>query len=195
MTAIPGSTNFIQVESVQFNQPVSESSLNAIGALANYLRSVVAPIGTVIYSMLDQDQMNVQVGGPNIWVIADGSSAAGTTYGSVTGNASLPDLRGVYPRGKNYGRSTTTGNPDGNLAVGTYQGDQFGLHNHNFNDPGHTHGSDARALTTGGQVGGGDSSFPFANIQSAFTGITFNAQGGNETRPRSVTLNPFIRIN
>jgi hypothetical protein len=205
MSNVTPSENFIQQESIQFNQPVSEAAGSAIGALANFLRETILPVGSVVYSTLTEAQFQLQnkdpVPSPERWVLADGRNVSGSKYESVTGNSAIPDLRGVFLRGKNNGRSGTTGNPDGDSAIGTYQSDQFGSHNHSFSDPGHSHqfsqggfGSDNQPTTPAygsnnvGTIGN-------RSVTSSTTGITFVASGGNETRPRNVTLNAFIRIN
>jgi hypothetical protein len=204
MAAVTSSQNRVQQESIQFNQPVSESSITSVAALANYLRDSIAPVGSIAHSMLTEAQFNAQVGAsPNTWFLADGRSAAGTLYASVTGATNVPDLRGVYIRGKNNGRSGSTGNPDGDLALGTYQADQFGSHNHNFSDPGHIHQMNPPFGSAGNIYDGGsdrsavdNAPFGSGNVTAAATtGITFNTQGGNETRPRTVTVNIFIRVN
>ena len=138
MSVIPGSSLLIEQESVQFNQPVSNAAASAIGALANYLRTRILPVGSVVYSMLDEATFQAECG-DTTWFLANGQSCAGTLYESVSGNSVTPDLRGIFIRGKNYSRSTSTGNPDGDLAVGTYTADRFGTHNHTVTDPGHSH--------------------------------------------------------
>jgi hypothetical protein len=142
---VADSSQPIQQPSIQFNQAVSEASITAIAALTNYLRHIVLPLGSIVHSMLDETTFNTQCLNPgtnshaNTWVIADGRNVAGSGYATLTGSSTIPDLRGIFLRSKNGARSTGTGNPDGDLAVGTYTADRFLSHTHTITDPGHTH--------------------------------------------------------
>lgn len=217
MTNIPGGFGFIQQESVQFNNPTSESSLTAMGSTINGLLSIVLPVGSIIESMLTEIQFQTQIGNlspPDLWVLADGRSVVGSTYATITGNTNIPDLRGVITRGKNNGRSDGNQNPDGDLALGTYTADKFASHTHS--DSGHTHGVTDPGhghVVNAGQfgVGGGAGNLLYADDATTNrndttngngTGITVNIStaniqftGGNETAPKTVTINKFIRIN
>jgi hypothetical protein len=205
LSNVAASESFVQQEALQFNQPVSESAASSIAALANAMREICNPIGSIIASMLTEVQFQAQNGGPSPsrWILADGRSVVGSRYASLTGNSNVPDLRGVLLRGKNNGRSGATGNPDGDLTLGTYQADQFGSHNHGFSDPGHAHALTQSQIFRQDNYSGGDelgawditgSSFS-QGVASNTTGISFSANGGNETRGRNVTVNYFIRIN
>lgn len=217
MTAIPGAFGFIQQESVQFNNPNSEASLSAIGATVNGLLSIILPVGTIVDSMLTESQFQTEIGNlsaPFLWVLADGRNVAGSTYATVTGNTTIPDLRGIFTRGKNNGRSDGNQNPDGDLALGTYTADKLASHTHTdaghghgVNDPGHAHVINAGPFGTGGGAGNllyADDATTTRNDTSnvAGTGISIQtgfasiqATGGNETAPKTVTINKFIRIN
>lgn len=207
MSLVPTSFNYVVQESIQFNNPVSESSLAAIGAAANGLLSILLPVGSIVHSMLTEAQFVAQIGAPSTtWVLADGRSVAGSTYNTVTGLSTVPDLRSVILRGKDNGRGL---NPNGNLALGTYTTDQFASHNHSYSDPGHSHdttfagGGSAPFLrdspapyAAGSALSGVDSSGRLRIVTTAnATGITFVANGGAETAPKTVTVNVFIRIN
>lgn len=52
------------------------------------------PIGTVVMSMLTEQQFNGEVSGS--WVKCDGRSCAGTRYSQITGKGAVPDLRSRY---------------------------------------------------------------------------------------------------
>lgn len=150
-------------------------------------------IGEVKASMLTLAQFQAQFG--TNWVLANGASASGTAYATITGNTTLPDCRGVGLRGKNNGRADGNQNPDGDLALGTYQGDVMGSHAHStltgtrnniYGLTGTTRGLDASGFTSNVQ-----------NIDygasSGQLGIT--STGGNETRMKNVTVNYFIKVN
>lgn len=143
----------------------------------------ILPVGTIIHSMLTTAQFATQYG--TNWVLADGANVSGSLYHSVTGNTNIPDMRGAFLRAKG-----ATYNPDGDLAVGTYTADKYASHDH----PGDY-------LTAGGSnVTGYPSGFDGYKIRGvsayavAGTAVVA-AQGGNETAPRSITVNVFIRIN
>lgn len=157
--------------------------------------SVLQPVGTVTASMLTQAQFQAQTS--TNWILADGRSVTGTVYATLTGNSTVPDLRGVALRGKNNGRVDGDQNPDGDLTLGTFQGDQYVSHTHS--DAGHAHTTwfptdPNHTLSSGGGTTG---------ILQGTTGSTSTAaaaaniqlSGGNETRMKNVTVNYFIRIN
>jgi hypothetical protein len=181
MSNLSTSANLIQTESLQYQSPVSESALQAMGGAINYCLLKLIPVGTIIPSMLTQAQFNGQVG-TGYWVIADGSSCVGTTYSAVSGYTTVPDLRGQFLRGKNNGRSDGNQNPDGDSALGTYQADAFKSHNHSYvvdTDNGIKPNNHAA-----GSNGTGESRTN-----------TVSSTGGNETRAKNVTINYFIRVN
>lgn len=133
-------------------------------------------IGEIRMAYLTQSQFQSEMG-PG-WVSADGRNVSGSSYATLTGASNIPDLRGVFLRGKDNGRGI---NPDGDLALGSYQGDSLESHNH-------------IVRVTAGSNGG--------SIPSTATSTTAyqqpystNASGGNETRPNCSTINYFIRIN
>lgn len=135
----------------------------------------ILPVGTIIHSMLSTAQFSSQYG--DNWVLADGRSVTGSVYASVTGSSTIPDLRGRFLRGKSHASGN---NPDGDLALGTYSADKLGSHSHT------TPGSDNPANASG-------STFAFG--QAASGSLSTSSTGSNETAPRSITVNIFIRIN
>lgn len=133
-------------------------------------------VGDIIQSMLTEEQFVKENGAG--WVLADGRSVAGSKYATLIG-ASIPDLRGQFLRGKNNGRSDGQENPDGDIALGSQTTDKFKSHNHQIkhwvND-----------LTGGGRIGGS------ADFSNNF--FPTESTGGNETAPKNVTVNFFIKI-
>lgn len=182
MTDQANSTTRQQLEAVRFGSAVSEAVMSQVQGNLNYLLGAVLPIGSVIYSMLDESQFQDLTSAG--WVLADGRSCVGSDYALLTGNTTVPDGRGVVPRGKNHARSGSTGNSAGDLALGTYQADQMIAH---------VHSTHYRIPTTGpgGSDGGGDHNRGLQDI----TEDSGSAGAGTETRPRSLTLNAFFRIN
>lgn len=183
MADVPGSFNPIAQPSVVYNKPVSEASIQAMASSINGLLTILLPVGSIIDSMLTEPQFQAQIGNPSpaTWVLADGRSAAGTGYNSVTGEANIPDLRGIFRRGKNGTRSDGNQNPDGNLALGTFTDDKFESHSHVTPLP----------LTKGDAAAGVNIIYRELNLTTTVTSDT----GSNETAPKNVTVNTFIRLN
>lgn len=176
------STATQQQEAARFRSSVSESLMQGMQGNINYLLASVLPVGSVVDSMLTEAQFQdlTSTG----WIIADGRNVSTSSYTLVTGNTTVPDLRGVYTRGKNGARSAGTGNSEGDKALGTYELDKFAAHTHiaHYRTP---------SAAAGGSDGGGDTDRGLNDNNEATT----SAGTGTETRARSVTLNKFIRIN
>ena len=205
MSDVPSSYNPVQQEALQFNQPVSESSLDSIASLANGIRYIALPVGSVTASILTESQFQAQTASPapQTWILCDGRDVEGTLFSQVTGLTNVPDMRGLFIRGKNNGRSDGDQNPDGELALGQFSGQRFGAHNHAFNDPGHSHSMNPDFGDAGTNYNSGNNrqayaASPFgtgAHTATSSTGISIQVQGGNDTAPANLTLNWFIRIN
>lgn len=139
-------------------------------------------VGEVRASFFDESTFQ-SVMGTN-WVLCDGRNVSGSRFQTTTGNTSIPDLRGIFPRGKDNGRGL---NPDGDLALGFQQGQAYISHTHTIN------------------AQSGNSAFPgpgeaWANTINNGGTVQSNSwngenAGGNEIRPKSVTINYFIKIN
>lgn len=155
----------------------------------NYLGGVL-PVGSVIHSMLTTAQFQSEMG--SNWVLADGSSCTGTKYASVTGATALPDMRGRFLRGKSHASGN---NPDGDLSLGTYTADKVGSHVHQ-QTTGISSPQPARYQLSGG---GGAAQPGIARTDTPSGNPTLpletQANSGNETSPRSITVNIFIRVN
>lgn len=191
MPAVAPNFIAIQQESIQFNQPVSESTNTAIAGLANGLLQVFFPVGSLVDSMLTPDQFQGLVGNMTTWVLADGGPCEGTTYADLTGNTNLPDLRGIFTRGKNNGATTSQNNPAGDLPLGSYNPDTLGSHDHvGLFDQG-TNSRWGNQLFSTGQTLAILGTQPEGVSSDFYTGNT----GAAETTPKYVTVNKFIRIN
>lgn len=157
-----------------------------------------APIGAIQSALLTEAQFQAQFG--TSWVLADGRNVAGSKYATITLNATIPDLRGMVLRGKNNGRGDGNQDPDGERAVGSFQGHQFGSHNHGGGVHNHPHGSsynaggsmiaNDRGYLAGGDLNKTDGSFAIRNSAAIIA-----SNGGNETRMSNVAVNHFIKIN
>jgi len=122
--------------------------------------------------------------------------------GLMARQARLPDLRGVFLRGANLGRSSDSGNPAGDLGVGDYQDDIPGAHNHGgATEPAGSHSHDLRHYiggVDGGTVGGfayqAGYSNPDAVLQAAGEHThSIPSSTGAETRPRNITVLHIIK--
>jgi microcystin-dependent protein len=132
----------------------------------------------------------------------------GTTFGAGDGSTTfnVPDKTGRVSAMKEASATRLTssyfgGNSMNMGAVGGGESHILNIteipsHNHNFNDPGHSHtvGGQWLLLGAGGNTGGGGSGAGFVSIttNSSGTGITFNAQGGGNPH---VTVQPTIVCN
>ena len=141
-------------------------------------------IGSVKQSMLDEATFQ-SIHGTG-WVLMDGRDLSvtnpGSAYETLTGQSTLPDARGQFLRGKNNSRNDGNEDPDGERAIGSYQADEFATHTHQHVRYGQTTSTGGFAIPPQG-----------ANPTPQF-GTTTEA-GGNETRPKNITVNIFIKIN
>ncbi len=171
----------VQIEATRFRSSVSENLIQTLGGAINYALKNAMPLGSVIASMLTEAQYQDQTS--TGWVLADGRSCASSAYAVLTGFTTVPDMRGVFVRGKNGARSAGTGNPSGDVALGTYQADEVKAHSHTFPlNP-------SALVENGGPLVHDDGS------EFSITPVTATASSnGAESRPRNVTMNYFIRI-
>lgn len=156
---------------------------------------------------------------PPGWLICDGAAVSRTQYaglfavigvthgaGDLVNTFNVPDYRGRFLRGVDRGAARdpdrgarTAMNTGGNAGdnIGSVQGGQFTSHNHGVNDPGHAHTAPTSTGTSGGYevaltaygydyVGG-------APTSPSTTGISIQANGGNETRPVNANVNFIIK--
>jgi microcystin-dependent protein len=127
---------------------------------------------------------------PTGWLECNGQ-AAPSALAAVLGQANVPDLRGEFVRGHDNGRGVDAGR-----ALLSSQSGEIQSHDHSINDPSHSH-----PLELGNPEEDYGDNFPGAsdnrirtkNGPSATTGISINAAGGAETRPRNVALMYIIK--
>jgi microcystin-dependent protein len=126
-----------------------------------------------------------------------GSTGGGKAFGSTGTNFNLPDLRGLFLRGR-YGTSTTGYDPDSGTRtapatgaqtgnnVGSYQADAFQSHTHTvavdaFRNIGSTFNT---PNSTGPQI---------AESTPSYTTSTPSGTTSTETRPKNVYVDYIIR--
>jgi hypothetical protein len=147
-----------------------------------FLKSDRNPIGMIVPSMLTLAQFQAING--TTWVLANGASVSGSAYATITGNSTVPDLRGMFLRGKNNGRADTNEDPGGERSLGNLQADEFKSHRHD--------------LVVYDSAGSGNN-YPtdyFPNVSVTGTNTTaIQPTGGIETRPKNIAVNYFIKIN
>lgn len=144
------------------------------------------PIGTIIPSMLNESSFAETVADPtdfdsekSKWVLADGRNVDGSEYAGKV-KPQLPDLRGMFLRGMNEGR--TDGDPDQDRQVGSYQADAFAKHDHNLK---------FHYRSFKGDGGKGRPALDEGTSPKPVTPI----QGNRETRPKNVAVYFYIKIN
>ena len=171
--------------------PSGYTTYNNIGTLKTIAAGVISEgqgidlgsVGDSKYSMLTEVAFIAQNGGG--WVLSDGRDVTGSSYATLTGNTTVPDARGQFLRGKNNGRVDGQENPDGDVALGVQETDKFKSHNHRINT-----GSGAGAQNYVFWNTDGDPNY-FTTLNSS----AMNFSGGNETAPKNVTMNCFIKVN
>lgn len=86
------------------------------------------PLGTIVWSPLSESQFNAEVNDGE-WELCDGSDVTGSDYATLMSRTTVPDIRGRFIRMKAHG-TTTTINPDGDVATDTAQADEIMTHGH-----------------------------------------------------------------
>jgi hypothetical protein len=173
-------------------------------------------VGDIKTSILTEVQFKAEMGADGGgWVLADGRNVSGSRYTAITGLNNVPDLRGAYLRmaGNNSTNTSWTGG-----SLNTWQEDTTRIpRNTQFTGStdyggGHTHNlwsrrmnaysgagyySAARTLGEGISAGGvTDVSGRWMDSDGAHSHTTTVTGGGDtETRPKSYTVNYYIKIN
>ena len=147
-------------------------------------------LGDVKTSILTLAQFNSITGGG--WALADGSSAIGTDLFALTGDPNLPDLRGVFLRGQNNGRSDGFEDPLAGKILGQSYMDKTGdsgigltLSSHNI-----THKAFRNAPSTSG-IGVGT----LGVVESIGSHDHTISGFDDETSPKHAVVNYFIKVN
>jgi hypothetical protein len=163
------------------------------------------PVGTIVASVLeyksflkangletiDNEKMDIA-----LWIPCDGRKESKSKYSSYSGG-NIPDLRGVFLRGINdYGVvfpgvvtvSNSQRNPE-NKSASEFQTDEFMSHTHEARMS-RNYGSNTNSMAANNGGTGGD------NVPNSGNGIiNTTSMGGQETRPKNVTVYYYIKIN
>lgn len=181
------------------------ASVSAAWVVANAVvrktatKTVYAPVGTVAASFLAPEQFAGSIGEKvgtgatkRTWILADGRDVTGTDYAKAADNNVVPDLRGMFLRGLNAGRSDGKEDPGDLYTIpkydrqpGHFQDQAVGIHDHEFAWYPEKQGSSRLPATWYG--GATESQTDIFN--------PIRATPGPETRPRNVAVYYYIRIN
>ena len=172
------------------------------------LSSMGPSVGTLEQSFLTEAQFLAQPGRTGgTWVRCDGQNVAGSKYETITGLSTVPDLTGRFLR-------DSTGSDAG---IKTTQANQMGAHTHSLSDNG------AAKITLGSASPSQfDASYDLVTGLSSYTTLNHNLTSlpsvattpipstsgtglsgstdgivsqTTETRPDSIIVNTFIKIN
>ena len=166
-------------------------------------------VGSIQQSILTEAQWATALGAEaSKWAFADGRNVTGSKYATLTGNNTIPDLRGAFMRmaGKNAAKTSWDG---GTLATfqedttriprySAFTTDQRGNHHHAYNDPLSNAAGTHRPGVAGSDVynAGEVRLNPGRNNTTDNGAHTHAIQGGDaETRPKTYAVNYFIKIN
>lgn len=159
-------------------------------------------VGDIQYSILSESHFQ-QLHGSE-WELLKGQDVpADSKLHTLWGQPKLPDPRGVFLRCANHDQNPDLGNPEGELAIGTYRGDTFKKHNHSGSTgedtPDHTHGHSHPGIYGNGGYAKGDNAgknWHGGQTQGASNRHKHSIEweGGEETRPRNITVNAFVKI-
>lgn len=210
VTSLNGSISDVE-ESTQQNaagiNDLEEADQLLDDALTTAKNNLDLPIGTIIGSMLAPDQFAAQFPGDSpCWKLAD-SSSANTEFRDVFNRLNLPDLRGVFLRGINEGRSGGFTDPDGEREAGETQSfstampgnaftmDSAGAHVHSSSGWGDSNeGEDADNGYSGHHYLRANNSYQTVTTASSGKHLHSISGGDDETRPGNVAVYWYIKV-
>lgn len=178
------------------------------GQIVRWTQGSSIAVGSVYPSILTELQFQ-SINGVG-WVLADGRNVSGTRYHAITGLTTIPDLRGMFLRAKNNGRSDGNQNPDGDVAIGLYQADDNLSHDHSVaTSSSHQHrtllyadetdsGTDAEIMDNDATGPSSSAYWPTQTSSASYDGRhghTLQDNGSSEMRMKNVTMNLFVKIN
>lgn len=157
----------------------------------------ILPVGSLVHSMLSEAQFQTETS--TGWVLADGRTASGTRYNTITGNANVPNCQGRFLRARDAAGST---DPDGTVALGTLKASQNLKHVHDLQ---HAAAGSAGADLVVTVWGGPTITTRDANTVTGTAdtngglidpdGAPISQTGSNDARPLNIIVNVFIRVN
>jgi hypothetical protein len=157
---------------------------NQLKILTDKVAAIKPPscLGCIEQSVLTENQFQ-QVNGTD-WVLCDGHGIGGTKLAQTLPDVkTVPDLRGVFLRGKASGRFSDTVEQ---VDLGALELDTVGPHTHT------TRNLDDAPQNKLGQGIFWDGGKRYSDGPSVFV---LNNTGSPETRPKNVTVNFFCKVN
>ena len=172
-----------------YNNTSSNIDKLSVRSSLDFKSNSLGSVGEIRTSMLDEVMFQTQM--DETWVLMDGRSVAGSFYEQLTGLSTLPDARGQFLRGKNNGRNDGDQDPAGERVLGNYQADAM---------QGHHHAVEVSNVINAGSGGGaGGSSAYGTDVQEVLNptsdGVNGTPRTDNETRPKNIAINYFIKVN
>lgn len=166
-----------------------------------------AIVGEIKQSILTEQQFTTAVGAIEApkWRLCDGRSCAGTSFATIAGLNTVPDLRGAFLRGAGQNANASWTGP----ALRAYQEDSTkrpttaftggtgnaGNHSHSYTyqwpSQKAPHGGSARVAWEGSLD---HTETTTTNGDHTHT-VTINGGGDAETRPKNYGVNFFIKVN
>ncbi|WP_138485400.1 hypothetical protein [Dyadobacter bucti] len=150
-------------------------------------------LGEVKYSILEPTLfLKLNPG----WVLMQGQKMPDSKLAKLYGIKDIPDARGLFIRGMNFGRGVGEGDADGDRLIASYQGDKLKRHDHyvgreGTSDPmplGHSNSGNGSTWRISSDDG------PSWNNASINLLAQKNQDGGEETRPRNIALYIYIKV-
>ena len=156
--------------------------IKAVREDENLRRELQLPVGTILSSMLTPEDFESAHG--KGWQLADGSRVAGTAYAAQTGGDRLPDLRAMFLRGVNAGRTDAFKDPE-ERAAGTPQPASLAQHKHRAH---------YLRANPNASKGGGDHHKVTDDETRTLLEIRKCDDCGAETRPNNIAVYFYIRV-
>jgi hypothetical protein len=170
------------------------------------------PVGSVMSSPLTPDEFSQAAGDATLfdptkskWALADGRQVVGSTFDNLVDGNRVPDLRGLFLRGMNAGRSDALRDPDDQRLPGTSQAWATGLPKSGLQastEGEHAHnGPQGSAGFVGGGAGAHASgehagpAYGATAMSNAGAHVHSIAGGDAETRPNNAAVYFYMRIN
>jgi hypothetical protein len=140
------------------------------------------------------------------WALADGRDVTGSLYAATTGRNTIPDLRGAYLRMAGLNNTNAAWNGG---SLNGYQEDSTARPKNTFSGSTSTNGVHSHTFTLNRHPAArSDDAYPYNpgganhdgpertdNAGSHNHSVTITAGGDTETRPKTYSVNYFIKIN
>lgn len=157
----------------------------------------MAEIGDIRYSILEPSKFTELNG--HGWVVPQGQEITGSRLHQITGISRLPDMRGMFLRSLNLGR-TTGGDPDLTRQVGSFQDSSNKKHSHLLfkNEMGSANNGGPRGNKD--SIAAGATHYAHAQYNISPVGGEPNAfrssfdNNSDESRPKNIATFVYIKI-